>query len=183
MPDRPAIRIAHVPRPRATALICAALLALFATLAFFSSRSKSPTFDEPLHALAAHQQVYDRDFRVDPEDPPLWKYWAAIPNRRGAITVHTDSPTYAQVVDDIMHEWTFTGETLYGTPGNAEKSDDFVQRGRVMMIVLGVALGALIARWAWRLGGSVAAIVATTLFAFCPNFLAHAPLVKNDVPL
>jgi 4-amino-4-deoxy-L-arabinose transferase-like glycosyltransferase len=52
-----------------------------------------------------------------------------------------------------------------------------------MMIVLSVALGALIGGWSWRLGGMWAALVATFAYAFDPNFLAHGPLVKNDVPL
>ena len=56
---------AHAPGPRATALICAALLAVFATLALLSSRSKSPTYDEPLHALAAYQLRERRFGAVD----------------------------------------------------------------------------------------------------------------------
>ncbi|MGD0389790.1 MAG: hypothetical protein ABSC42_12645 [Tepidisphaeraceae bacterium] len=51
------------------------------------------------------------------------------------------------------------------------------------MIGLGVALGGLIAWWAWRWRGPVAAVVATAAYCFDPNFLAHAPLLKNDVPL
>jgi 4-amino-4-deoxy-L-arabinose transferase-like glycosyltransferase len=39
----------------------------------------------------------------------------------------------------------------------------------------------MIAWWSWQLAGVWAAIFATTLFAFDPNFLAHGPLVKNDV--
>jgi hypothetical protein len=47
--------------------------------------------------------------------------------------------------------------------------------------MLTVALGAMIAWWSWRIGGAVAAIVATALFALDPNFLAHSALMKNDV--
>jgi len=51
------------------------------------------------------------------------------------------------------------------------------------MIALGVALGAVIAWWAWRLRGPVAAVVALAAFCFDPTILAHAPLLKNDLPL
>src|SRR5689334_5102210 len=59
-----------------TALIVAGLLALYAFLAMTAAVSKSPTYDEPLHAVSAWLQIHESDFRVDPEDPPLWKWWA-----------------------------------------------------------------------------------------------------------
>src|SRR5208282_3368652 len=34
---------------------------------------------------------------------------------------------------------------------------------------------------AWRLAGHAAAVFAVAVFAFDPNFLAHSPLVKNDM--
>ena len=84
-------------------------------------------------------QVHQRDFRVDPEDPPLWKYWAALPTGRddvkadlklppgtpipqatGANPVQVDPRQklalplrYRLVADDIYHEWPFTAEVLY----------------------------------------------------------------------
>ena len=51
------------------------------------------------------------------------------------------------------------------------------------MTLLGVILGAIIAWWAWRLAGAVAAVVATAAFCLDPNFLAHTPLIKNDVAI
>ncbi|MEA2710524.1 MAG: hypothetical protein QOF78_3125, partial [Phycisphaerales bacterium] len=63
----------------------------------------------------------------------------------------------------------------------ATDADALIARARVMMLIAAVALGALMAWWAWRLAGGVAAVVATICFALDPNFLAHGPLVKNDV--
>ena len=68
--------------------------------------------------------------------------------------------------------------TLYQTPGNDGSPG---RRGRAMALVLGVALAALIGRWAWELGGPVAAVAAAAVYALDPNFLGHAALVKNDV--
>src|SRR5262249_36980532 len=70
---------------------------------------------------------------------------------------------------------------LYYTPEN--DPDAFLARSRAMMLGLGVALGIVLAAWSWKLGGPLAAVAATTLYAFDPNFLGHAPLVKNDVPI
>src|SRR4051794_44229 len=66
--------------PRLALAAIVALLIVFAGLAYFAVSSKAPTYDEPLHALGAWQQLWTHDFRVNPEDPPLWKYWAALPN-------------------------------------------------------------------------------------------------------
>ena len=73
----------------------------------------------------------------------------------------------------------WTSKVLYDTPG--VDGDAFVNRGRAMMLLLGIALGALIARWSYQLGGPVAAIVATAIYCLDPNFIAHAPLVKGDI--
>ncbi len=51
------------------------------------------------------------------------------------------------------------------------------------MLFIGIILGITIAWWAWRLGGPVAAVVATAVFSLDPNFLAHSPLIKNDVTI
>src|SRR5262249_14294461 len=44
-------------------------------------------------------------------------------------------------------------------------------------------LGALIAYWAYRLAGAIAALLAVAFYSFDPNFLAHGALIKNDVPI
>ena len=64
---------------RKTAWICAALLALFATLSYLAASTKSATYDETLHAPAAWTHLRYGDFRVNPEHPPLWKFLAALP--------------------------------------------------------------------------------------------------------
>src|SRR5438034_10281015 len=76
---------ARVVNPLRTALVCSLLLALFAALAWGAVRGKSPTYDEPLHVLAAWLQLHHGDFRLDPENPPLWNDWAGLANGRDAI--------------------------------------------------------------------------------------------------
>ena len=60
---------------------------------------------------------------------------------------------------------------------------DVLPNARLRMLLLGVALVAGIAWWSWRLGGPLAGAVAAAAFCLDPNFLAHSPLVKNDVPI
>jgi hypothetical protein len=169
-------------RDRARALVgCAVLLAFFAFVAWRAVSSKSPTYDEPLHAVGAWLHLHEGDFRVNPEDPPLWHYWAALPNGRGAMNPRMDDDRFKIVADDVFREWAYVVEVLYRTEGNDGAA--IVSRSRAMMLIVGVALGAAIAWWSWKLGGLVAALTATAAFALDPNFLAHGPLVKNDVSL
>ena len=160
---------------------CALLLAFFAFVAWRAVSSKSPTYDEPLHAVGAWLHLHERDFRVNPEDPPLWHYWAALPNGRGALNPRMDDERFKIVADDVFREWAYVVEVLYRTAGN--DGEAIVSRSRAMMLIVGVVLGGVIAWWSWRLGGAVAALAATGAFALDPNFIAHAPLVKNDVSL
>jgi hypothetical protein len=168
-------------KPIAGVAVITLLLIAFAAMAWIGIRDRCATYDEPMHALAGWTSIYGRDFRSDPENPPLWKYWAALPDGRKALTPHVEDPHWTAVLQNVDERWPWFRRVLYFTPEN--DADRFINRQRVMMLVLGVGLGALIATWGWQLGGGVAAIVATFLFAFDPNFLAHAPIIKNDVPL
>lgn len=160
---------------------CAILLALFAGLSYSAALSKSATFDEPLHLVGGYVHCYFRDYRINPEDPALLGAWAALPHGRGAIVVDTTSPAFQASAARIGNEWAFVTDTLYRTPAN--RADSILNTSRAMFTLLGIATGALIALWSWKLSGAVAAVVATFFFAFDPNFLAHASLVKNDVML
>jgi hypothetical protein len=160
---------------------CAVLLAGFAVLSYTAVLRKSATADEPLHALGAYVHTFHGDFRLNSEDPPLWKYWAMVPHRRGAIRVDLESPQWKALPDYIWDGTKFVTQTLYRTPGN--NPDRFINRSRVMMLMWGVALGALIAVWSWQIAGASAAIIASVIYCLDPNFLGHAPLVKDDVPL
>lgn len=57
--------------------VCAALIAVSAILQWQAWRSKCATFDEPTHLIASYIQTAESDFRIDPENPPLWRYYIA----------------------------------------------------------------------------------------------------------
>jgi hypothetical protein len=160
---------------------CATLLAIFAALSWMAVRTKSPTVDETLHAADAYVVTFDHDFRINPEDPPLWKYWAMVPHHRGELITEHYSPLWDQQLQEILQHTTITTRWLYQTPGNDGIA--FIQRSRAAMLAIGVALGAVLAIWSWQLAGAVGAVVATFLFSFDPNFIAHAPLVNSDVAI
>ena len=57
------------------------------------------------------------------------------------------------MLDDFdTNQWPFSIDTLYHTPAN--DPERFIQQSRLMFVLVGIALGATIAWWAWRLGGA-----------------------------
>jgi len=165
--------------------LCGLLCVLFAALAWAAVREKSPTQDEPSHAVTGWFNLYAQDYRLSPDVPPLWEDWIALDMGKDAIHYDPDSPAYQTI--RVHHDVAAAGvlpwdvQMLYRTPGN--DGVEIVRRARIMALLLGVALAALIGLWAGQLAGAAAAVAATFVYCLDPNFLGHAPLVKNDVPM
>jgi hypothetical protein len=163
-------------------IVCAVFLAAFAAISWCALLNKCAAFDEPLHFVGAWVQTHYDDFRCNPEDPPLWKFYLAAGTRSGDMKLDMRSDLWKQMLAEIpapaVH---YVRQIMYQTPGT--DADKFLRAARVRMLALGVVLGAAIAWWAWRLRGPIAGVVAVAAFCLDPNFLAHAPLIKNDVPI
>ena len=161
---------------------CAFFLATFGVLSTVSVLHKSATYDEPMHALAGWIHRQFGDYRMNFEDPPLWQRWATLSSGRETLSPDFASPAWKGMAENSYLQWSFAGETLFGG-GAMNDGVSFISRTRAMMVPIGVALGVLIAAWAWRLAGPIAGVVAVALFALDPNFIGHTPLVKNDVAI
>lgn len=157
---------------------------VFVGLSWLAVRTKSATMDEPLHAIGAYLHVFERDDRINPEDPPLWKYWAMAANRPDSLPVDLGNELYARALGNTELGARFAVQMLYVDPGpKRAAAESFLDRSRLMMLLIGVALGTLVAWWGWKIAGGTCALVATALFALDPNFIGHAPLIKNDVSI
>jgi 4-amino-4-deoxy-L-arabinose transferase-like glycosyltransferase len=155
---------------------CAALIAISATIQYASWREKCATFDEPTHLLAAFAQTAEGDFRIDPENPPLWKYYLGLGMR--PIQIDQANPLWNESLGSRAAEGTLVRETMYGGKNDPDR---LIAAARSRMIFVGCVLAAVTAWWARRIAGDVAAVIAVAALCLDPNFLAHAPLVKNDV--
>ncbi len=167
--------------PRLALLICGLLLMAQAMTALFAVKGKSATFDEPRGLLAAYLQRFEGDFRVNPEDPPLWKYFCSVTLSRQSLRVNREGKAWDLLTRRLPEQGEWCTETLYRTPGN--NSDPALFHVRVMMMVLATTLGAIIAWWSWQLAGTGAAMMATAIYALDPNFIGHGPLLKGDVAI
>src|SRR5512146_1573394 len=84
---------------------CVALVAGFAATSLTATLRKSATFDEPLHATAAWVLTRQGDFRVNPEDPCLWHYWAALPNGRDAMKFNPADKFFKELPKQMVYHW------------------------------------------------------------------------------
>ena len=163
---------------------CAVLCVL---LSHVGGLRNSVTFDETLHAVSAHAARHDLDFRLNPEDPPLWMYWANLPHPRGALPISNEDPSYIHVIDLHGHHWDYCSELLF-PPGDANLTGHaFVAASRWMMVPLAgvvVLLASLIAsKLAPAATRTIATAATSALVAFEPTLLGHASIVKNDVTM
>src|SRR5205085_11600494 len=118
----------------------------------------------------------------------LFLRWGALLHGKDALKLDTSDADFNNIfhLKDVTAfqthgmQWPFVVRTLYQSGAQA---DAYVNRSRLMFVFAGVALGALVGWWGWRLGGWLAAVTATLLYCLDPNFLAHAGIIKNDVPL
>jgi len=160
-------------------VICGVLLIAFGSMAWLASLGKSATVDEPGNLVSGWTQVQYGDFRFNCEDPALFKTIVGLGLPADLFHIDRQSPQWQSLLVNADQRAPLAVQALYHTPGL--DADAVLRAEHFRMTFIGMLLGIVIAWWAWRLAGPVAAIFATAAFCFDPNFLAHAPLVKNDV--
>jgi hypothetical protein len=168
------------PRLIVTLLSCGAAIALFVVLSHSAALRKSATLDEPLHVASAFAATHLHDYRLDAENPPLWKYWSMLAVGGDAIRVDPSDPVWQRATHGGEGQ-VFATRALYQTPGIDGRA--IVDAARGAMVLLGVLVLIAAAAWTYKLAGAAAAVCACVLLAFDPTLLAHAPIVKNDVAM
>ena len=156
-------------------LIAVLIAVLHGVMAVTAVNTKSPTFDEPQHLTAGYSYWVANDFRLDPENGNLPARWAALP----LLWSH---PNFVSLNDRGWQraDEGRTGHQFFYEVGN--DPDQILGQARMMMSIFGAALCLLIFRCAREFFGVVGGLLAESVAAFDPNFLANSPLVASDVP-
>lgn len=158
---------------------------IHSVLSFVSLSTKSPTFDESIHALGGYSVRFLNDFRIDPEDPALWHRIQALAARRDEVKIDQSSDLWNQIKADSGLQFYFAHQTYYGS-GSVDV-ESIINRRRALFSIFGAATvigSGLLAR---NLAGVVglarapAGLFTSGLLAFDPNLLAHSSIIKNDV--
>ena len=153
------------------------LLTLFAGLSAWEMAGDSLTSDERVHLPAGYAYWKTRDFRLNPEHPPLVKLLCAAPLLLLELRMPTTTPDPGQTYH--AYQPIFGSRFLF-----SQDADRILFWGRLPALFLGVLLVVLLFFWSWELHGSFGAGL-TTLFlaALEPTLLAHSHYVTDDVAL
>ena len=133
----------------------------------------SATQDEAVHLVAGYSYWRTRDFRINPEHPPLAKLVAALPALAINPRLDTSSKDW-----QTPAEYPLGFSFLYGND-----ADRLLFWSRIPMIVIAAIGGLITFLWARDLFGPMAGAFAAGLYSFCPNVLAHGMLITTDVPV
>ncbi len=162
-------------RPRwAVLTVAGGLLVTYFLLAISAAATKSATFDEQFHLTSGYAYWTLGDFRMQPENGNLTQRWEALPLVFGGYKFPSleQEAWRRSSLFDMSEQFFFEAN---------QSAASMLLAGRIMVALLGVALGALIFLWAKRLGGTACALLSLTLYAFSPATLANGAVATSDM--
>ncbi len=150
------------------------LLTFLAGQAVLSMRTKSPTADELAHHVASgYSYVVTGDFRMNPASPPLPRMLAGFPLVFLGAKAPLDHPSWKE-----GNSPEFARQFFYVYNKDADR---LIFWARVPIVVLSVIFGFFVFLWGRKLFGDWAGFAALSLYAFCPDIIAHSGLATADL--
>lgn len=143
--------------------------------AFLSMKGDSLTMDEQAHIPAGYGYMHERDYRLNPEHPPLLKDLSAIPLL--FMNLKFDK-NFSAWKNDVNGQWDMGTNFIFHSGNNPDK---IIFWARIPMFLILIILGFYIFKWAKELFGPKAALLSLFLFSFSPAFIAHGHYVTTDV--
>lgn len=151
------------------------ILAAMAVLMFFSARGESAIMDELAHIPAGYSYLTQKDYRLNPEHPPLLKDISALP----ALFLNLHFPLDAKSwTDDINGQWDQGRIFLYESGNDA---DQILFWMRLPVMALALFFGWIFWRWTKGRFGAKAGLFALVFYSFSPTFIAHSRYVTTDL--
>src|SRR5205085_6351889 len=154
----------------------AVTLGFFAIVAVVAARTNTPTPDEFVYVPAGYYHLTTGDLTFDSTNPPLLKMLMALPLL--SMDLHVDTDPRRR---DNSTGW---GAWIFGTSFmdlNRVPYLDAFFRSRLVIVLLGVALGVLVFVRARELLSPAGALVALLLYGTMPPVIAHASVATLDV--
>ena len=165
--------LTKVPRAYTVPASIGALLLSFCLRGVAFNRSNSQAFDEAVYIASGYSYLMRKDFRLNPEHPPLAKLVSALPVYLVLGLPFEPNPGLWEKAS----EYAIGQEFLYDSRASAER---ILTLARLPGLLLGMGLVSLVGLWSYRLWGSSAAIIGVGLAACDPNLIAHSSLGGTD---
>ena len=151
------------------------LLIICFLLSFFSMVGISLTMDELAHIPAGFSYLYAKDYRLNPEHPPLVKDLAALPLLFLNLNFPANHPSWQTGVNN---QWWFGNQFIFKSGNNP---DLIMFWARIPMILLTILFCWFVYFWAKKLFGPKLALIPLIFAVFSPTILAHGRLVTTDI--
>jgi 4-amino-4-deoxy-L-arabinose transferase-like glycosyltransferase len=161
-------------------VLAGVLLLFMAMLAGGAALRESVTIDEVAHIGAGVSYLQRLELRLNEEHPPLPKVLAALP-----LVLRGTRADYSHISWTISEKFfpAYAGQWVFGawllTKWNDPQTT--LAWARLPMLLLTLALGCLVYRYARRLGGNWGGLLCLSLFITTPAFLTFGPLVHTDM--
>jgi 4-amino-4-deoxy-L-arabinose transferase-like glycosyltransferase len=130
------------------------------------ARTDGIAVDEPVYISAGYRHLTARDFRLNPETPPLAKMLVALP--LVPLRLHTPA---------APGEWGWNYRFFH-----ENSAGRIIALARSPVIILTLLLALLVWAWARSEHGPAAGVAALALAAFHPSLLAHGHIAATDLP-
>ena len=157
------------------------LLILHAGLVHDLIRKETPTLDEVAHLPAGQSYLDQASFAMYRHSPPGARLLAAIASSPNRLNLDNDG---GWRTDQPANHWRFAFETVarYSDPslGPVRYLSAFTW-GRHATLIWSVAAMLVLYLWGSEWAGPSVGLVASALWALCPNIIAHASLVTTDL--
>lgn len=162
------------PSRLAELLIVGVLLLLHFHLVFTAARDKSPVFDESVHIAGGLSYWLGNDYRINPENGNFPQRWAALP----LVFQSLKFPDLKRLSLPQTDEWTIAGDFIFKSGNNP---DGIFMLSRAMITILSLITGLAVYFCSRRIFGTGGGLLALSLYALCPEILAHAGFATSDM--
>jgi hypothetical protein len=146
---------------------------VYGLLLFCSVRAESQTNDESAHIASGYSYWLKRDFRLNPEHPPLSKLISTIP----LLFLKPEFPTDATAWRNA-DEFRIGQELLYSSKAQVQQ---ILLSCRTMTVLFTVIFVICAALWVRHAISTRAAILFFILLVLDPNIAAHGRYVTSDI--
>ena len=154
------------------------LLLVMVTEIALSTRQESPSWDEGDHIFSGYMNWKTGEYSLNPEHPPLVKLVATLPLLPLDLKIPPREGRYFK--SEAYYggrEFLFRNDPKYGGKYTA---DTLLFRVHMAASIFALTLAVLLFLATSEMFGSVAGLIALTIFVFDPTILANAPFVATD---
>lgn len=156
-------------------IAAAIILCLMFVILFASAWNDSATMDELAHIPSGYSYLSQKDYRLNPEHPPLIKDLSALPLMFLGLKFPTNVTAWTEYLNG---QWDMGRIFLYESGNNADK---IIHYSRLPIMLLAILFGWMFFKWIRGIYGDKTALLALFLYAFSPTIIAHSRYVTTDL--